>query len=69
MGTYAAIGINYKNEAGELQQFQTVDITSDTPQNFELELMVPEDFASAEIFAYKEEGSAVFVDDFVLTPV
>ena len=69
LGTYAAIGINYENEAGELQQFQTVDITSDTPQNFELELTVPEDFASAEIFAYKQEGSAVFVDDFVLTPV
>ena len=67
LGTYAAIGINYKNEANELQEFQNISITSNTPQTFELGFTAPENFASAEIFAYKQEGSALFVDDFSLT--
>ena len=67
--TYAAIGINYKNETGELLEVQNIDINSDTTQNFELGLTVPDNFATAEIFAYKEEGSALFVDDFVLAQV
>lgn len=67
LGTYAAIGINYKNEANELQEFQNIDVKSDTPQNIELGFTAPENFASAEIFAYKQEGSALFVDDFLLT--
>ena len=67
LGTYAAIGINYKNEANELQQVQNIDIVSDTPQTWELGFTVPDNFATAEIFAYKQEGSALFVDDFSLT--
>lgn len=55
------------NEANELQEFQNIDVTSDTPQNLELGFTAPENFASAEIFAYKEDGSALFVDDFSLT--
>lgn len=62
--TYAAIGINYKDEQNQLQEFQNVPITSDTPQEFQLEFIPPENFASAEVFAYKQEGSALFVDDF-----
>ena len=62
--TYAAIGINYKDEQNQLQEFQNVPITSNTPQEFQLEFTPPENFASAEVFAYKQEGSTLFVDDF-----
>jgi hypothetical protein len=70
LGTNGYIGVRFATETGELVDLQYVRVTSDTLELQELEFTAPEKFARAEIFGFKNEGSAAFfVDDFSLSEI
>ena len=66
-GTNGYIGIRFATETNELIDFQYVRITDSVLEEQRLDFTAPEEFARADVFAFKNNGSAAFfVDDLSL---
>ncbi|MEL6927566.1 MAG: hypothetical protein AAFO95_02890, partial [Cyanobacteria bacterium J06600_6] len=62
------VGVRFTTEADELIDLQYVVVGGDTVREEQLNNTAPNNFARAELFAFKNSGSgSLFVDDFSIT--
>jgi Right handed beta helix region len=67
MGDKGYLGVLFKDSAGTIQDFQAITVSEIMEKPVQLGFTAPSNFAVAQIFAWKENGSADFyVDDFSL---
>jgi hypothetical protein len=66
-GDSGIFGVFFKDAFGNRLGVSTVQVTNSTAQYFQLGFTAPPNFAAAELFAYKNPGTAdLFVGDFTL---
>ena len=67
IGDKGYLGVLFKDAAGTIQDFQAITIDQYAERSLQLGFIAPNQFSSAQIFAWKASGSAdLFVDDFSL---
>ena len=70
LDTEAYVGVRFSTEANEPIDIPYTQITEDTVQEFQFDFSAPEEFAGAEVFVWKGNGSgAVMVDDFAVSSI
>ena len=66
--TIGYVGMRFATETDELIDLQFAEVSSSNPTEQQVNFTAPENFAQAELFAFKNVGSgAFFVDDFEIT--
>ena len=70
IATKGSVGILFKDQAGEFIEVVSAPVNQTQPQTLELGFTAPQNFAHAEVFAYKENSPGIlFADDFALTEI
>ena len=64
-GNRGYIGVRFSSEANELVSLKYTPVSGSTATEQQLEFTAPDNFARADLFAFKNNGSgSLFVDDF-----
>jgi hypothetical protein len=67
-GDLGVFGVLFKNADGKTIDIESLDVTNTTAKHLQKSFTAPANFATAEIFGYKDAGKGdLFVGDFVLT--
>jgi hypothetical protein len=61
-------GVLFKNASGKTIDIESLDVTNTTAKHFQKGFTAPANFATAEVFGYKDAGKGdLFVGDFTLS--